>query len=197
MLQAHDHLLARGRETRREGHAGEVADDLALSAVDVEQKHARVGLPVGHVGEFLRGRREARRQHEILATRQIFHVRAVLIHDGEPLDAPLLRPGLVDERDARVEIALLAGEPLVDRVRNDVSDAAPVVRRREILLAGELIAGEHIPQPEFDLEPPIGLARHAARDERLRVDCAPVRKARHGVDIGYLFDVSGRIDRRE
>ena len=42
----------------------------------------------------------------------------------------LLRPGLVDEDDAGVEIALLAGQPLVDRVGDDVGDAPPVVRRR-------------------------------------------------------------------
>ena len=53
----------------------------------------------------------------------------------EPLDAALLRPGLVDEHDAGVEIALLAGEALVDRVGDDVRDAPPVVRRGEILLA--------------------------------------------------------------
>ena len=54
----------------------------------------------------------------------------------QPLDAPLLRPGLVDEHDAGVEIALLAGEPLVDRVGNDVGDAPPIVGRGGVLLAG-------------------------------------------------------------
>ena len=67
----------------------------------------------------------------------------------EPLDAALLRAGLVDEDDAGVEIALLAGQPLVDRIGDDVRDAAPVVRRGEVLLAGELLAGEHVPQPEL------------------------------------------------
>src|SRR5262249_51766265 len=31
LLQAHDHALAIGRKARREGHAGEITDDLALS----------------------------------------------------------------------------------------------------------------------------------------------------------------------
>ena len=44
----------------------------------------------------------------------------------------------------------------------------------EILLAGELLAGEHVPQPELGLEPAVGLARDAAGDQRLRVDGAPV-----------------------
>ena len=92
LLQAHDDPLAVGREPRREGHAGEIADDLALAGLDVEQIDPRLALPVGHVGDFLRRRREARRQHEVLAAREIAHIGAVLIHDGEALDAALLRP---------------------------------------------------------------------------------------------------------
>ena len=46
LLQAHDHALAVGREARREGHAGEIADDLALAGLDVEQVDARIALPV-------------------------------------------------------------------------------------------------------------------------------------------------------
>ena len=141
--------------------------------------------------------REARRQHQVVAAREIAHAGAVLIHDGQPLDAPVLRPGLVDEHDAAVEIAFLAGEPLVDRVGDDVRDAPPVVGRREVLLAVELLAGEHVPQPELGLQPPVALARDAAGDQRLRVDGAPVGKARHGVDVGDLFDEGRRIDRRE
>ena len=105
--------------------------------------------------------------------------------------------GLVDEHDARVEIALLAGQALVDLVRHDVRDAAPVVRRGEILLAGELLAGDHVPQPELDLEPAVALARDAAGDQRLRVDRAPVGKARQRVEARDLLDVGRRIDRRE
>ena len=106
-------------------------------------------------------------------------------------------PGLVDEHDAAVEIALLAGEPLVDRVGDDVGDAAPIVGRGEILLAGELLAGEHVPQPELGVQPPVALPRDAAGDERLRIDGAPVGEARHRVDAGDRFDEGGGIDRRE
>ncbi len=95
----------------------------------------------------------------------------------------LLGPGLVDEDDAGVEIALLAGEPLIDRVGDDVGDAAPVVGLGEELLAGELLAGEHVPQPELDLEAAVGLARDAPDHERLRVDHAPILEARRHVDI--------------
>ncbi len=97
----------------------------------------------------------------------------------------------------RVEIALLAGQPLVDRIRNDVRDAPPVVRRGEVLLAGLLLAGEHVPQTELGLEPPVALPGDAAGHQRLGVDGAPVGEARHRVDVDDLFDEGGRIDRRE
>ncbi len=163
LLQAHDDALAVRRKPRRKAHAGKVADDFALTGLDVEEIDARIALAVGHVGDLLGRGREPRREHEIVAAREIAHIGAVLIHDGEPLDAPLRRAGLVDEHDAAVEIAAVAGEPLVDRVRDDVGDAAPIVRRREILLAVELLAGEHVPQPEFGLQPPVALPRDARR----------------------------------
>ena len=144
-----------------------------------------------------RRRRKPRRQHQVVAAREIAHIGAVLVHDGEPLDARGARTGLVDEHDAAVEIAAVAGELLVDRVRDDVGDAAPVVRRGEILLAGELLAGEHVPQPEFGLEPAVGLPRHRSGHQRLRIDGAPIGKVRHRVDAGDVLDESRRIDRRE
>ena len=65
--------------------------------------------------------------------------------------------------------------------------APPVVGRGEILLAVELLAGEHVPQPELGLQPAVALARDAAGDQRLRVDRAPVGKARHVIDVGDSF----------
>ncbi len=65
LLQAHDDALAIRREPRRKRHAGEIADDLALAGFDVEEIDARVALRELHVGDFLRRRREARREHEI------------------------------------------------------------------------------------------------------------------------------------
>ena len=71
---------------------GEIADDLALTGLDVEQIDPRRVADERHVGDFLRRRREARRQHQIVAAGQSAHVGAVLIHDGEALDALVLRP---------------------------------------------------------------------------------------------------------
>ncbi len=162
-----------------------------------KQHDARLAAAVGHVGDFLAVRAEARGEHELLAAREVAHIGAVLIHDGETLDAALLGSGLVDEHDARIEIALLAGEPLVDRVGDEVGDAAPVVGLGEELGAGELLAGEHVPQPEFDLEAAVGLTRDAPDHEALRVDHAPILKARSHVDILDLLDECRGLDRRE
>ena len=74
----------------------------------------------------------------------------------------------------RVEIALLAGQALIDRVGNDVRDAPPVVGRGEILFAVELLAGKHIPETELGLQPSVALARDPAGDQCLRIDRAPV-----------------------
>ena len=126
-----------GREPRRERHAGEIADDLALAGLDIEQIDPGVALAELHIGDFLGRGREPRRQHEVGAARKIAHIGAVLVHQRQPLDAPLLRPALVDEHHAAVEVALLSGQPLVDLVGNDVRDAPPVFRRGKIVLAGE------------------------------------------------------------
>ena len=78
-----------------------------------------------------------------------------------------------------------------------MGDAAPVVGHGEILLPGELLAGEHIPQPELRLQTAVGLTGDAAGDQRLRVDGAPIGEARQRVDVGDALDVGRRIDRRE
>ena len=67
-------------------------------------------------------------------------VGAVLVHDRQPLDAVFLRAGLVDIDDTGVEIAFFARQALVDRVGDDVGDAAPVGLVGEELLADELPA---------------------------------------------------------
>ena len=67
----------------------------------------------------------------------------------------------------------------------------------EILLAGELLAGDDVPQAELGLEPSVALPRHAAGDQRLRVDRLPVLEVRRHVEVGDLLDEGGRVDRRE
>ena len=175
--QAHDHLLAIGREARRKGHAGKIADQFALPGLDLQEIDPRLAAFIGHVGDFLPVRRETRRQHDRLAVREIAHVGAVLVHDGEALLARVLGAGFVDEDDARVEIALLAGQPLVDGVGDDVGDAPLIGVIGEELLARHLLAGESIPQPVLGADAAVGLLADAAGHQRLRVDHLPVVEA--------------------
>ncbi|OIQ72070.1 hypothetical protein GALL_463070 [mine drainage metagenome] len=197
LLQAHDHPLAVGRKARRERHARKIADDLALSGLDVEQIDARVALAKFHVGDFLRRRRKPRRQYQIAAARQIADVSAVLIHQRQPLDTPLLRAGFVDEHDTAIEISLFPGQTLIDLVGNDMRDPSPVFRRGEILLAGQLLAGGDVPEAEFGFQAPVRLAGHAAGHQRLRANGLPARKLRGSVDVDDFLDIGGLIDRRE
>src|SRR5207302_746786 len=133
-----------------------------------------------HVSDGIGRGREARREHEVIAPREITYIRAILIHERQALDAPLLWPGFVDEHDATVEIAFVSGEPLIDRVRDDMGDATPVVGRRRVLLAMELLAGKYIPQPKLRLQPALALG-HTTSHQRLGVDLPPIGKARQSI----------------
>ena len=55
---------------------------------------------------------------------------AVLVHDGQTLDALLLRSAFRHIDDLRIEIAVFAGNPFVDGIGNHMGDAAPTLRRR-------------------------------------------------------------------
>src|SRR3546814_12178926 len=113
----------------------------------VQHVDARAALVIGEVGDLLRGRRESGRQNEILAVGQESLVRAVLIHDRQPLH-PLLRgAGLGDVDDAGIEVALFAGAPLVDSVGDDVGDTQPVLRRRVLGDARHLLLAAPVPEP--------------------------------------------------
>ena len=105
---------------------GKLPTSLALARLELQEIDARPVVGEGHVGDLLPVRRESRRQHKVLAVRQVTQIGAVLVHDGEPLDTHVLGPRFVDEDDARVEISALAGQSLVDRIGDDVGDAPPV-----------------------------------------------------------------------
>jgi hypothetical protein len=61
--------------------------------------------------------RKAGREHEVVATGEIAQIGAILVHQREPLGPPIFGAGLVYEDHAAIEIALFAGQALVDRVR--------------------------------------------------------------------------------
>jgi hypothetical protein len=96
--------------------------------------------------------------------------------------------------DSGIKIALLSGEPFVDRIGNDMGYPAPIVRRGEILLTDQLLAGEHVPQAELGFEPAVGVAGQSSRDQRLRVDHTPIGETRYRVGVDDSFDIGGGID---
>src|SRR5438045_2599940 len=75
---------------------------------------------VGGISDLLAGRREARRQHQRAAVRKIAVIGTILVHDGEALGAPRGGPALGYVDDPRIEIAVLSGDALIDRVRDDM-----------------------------------------------------------------------------
>src|SRR5258708_27860964 len=95
------------------------------------------------------------------------------------------------------KIALSAREPFVDLVRNDMSDAAEIVRPTEVLLAAELCAADHVPKPERGRDPAVGLASDPPGHKRLSVDGAPIRIVRDRVEARDFLNERGLIDRHE
>src|SRR3546814_19763742 len=79
--------------------------------------------------------------------------------------------------DLRIEIARLAGEPLVDLVGDAVGDGAPVGGRRVELRALHLGFTVDVPQAVLHLHPAVRLQFHVAADQRLGVDEAAVAEA--------------------
>ena len=162
-----------------------------------KQRDLRVGVAEGHIGDLLRGGREARRHHEIVAAREIAHVAAVHVHDREPL-APLLgRAGLVDEDDMGVEKALLAGDLREDRVADEMGDAPAVGGVGHIVLAGDLLAGRDVPQPEVGGDMGGVAVLDAPGDDELGVDRLPGVEIGPHVRIGDLLGKARRADRFE
>ena len=170
LADAHDDALAVRREARREGHAGEVADQLSLARLQVHEEHARLVAGVLHEGDFLRGGTEARGEHQLAPLAQQPHVGAVLIHHGKTLVAAILGSRLVDEHDLRVEVALLAGQALVDLVGDQMPQPAPIVLADDEALGSQLPPREHVPQPELGNHPAVRRPPRPADHHSLGID---------------------------
>ncbi|MDF2813752.1 MAG: hypothetical protein K0S56_4783 [Microvirga sp.] len=128
--------------------------------------------------------------------RQEPHIGAVLVHDGEPLAAIFLGAGFIHEHHPRVEEAAEPSDLGIDRVRNDVADAAPEIRIGRVLLTGQLLARLHVPQAEFCLEPTGRITRDAPGDEGLCARKLPRLETRRGIE-GGPFRKPRFVERRE
>ena len=76
-------------------------------------------------------------------------------------------------------------------------DRAPRLSRAAQLQAHEILLGEHVPKPKFDDESARVAGYHAAGDQRLGVDDAPILEARPHRHAAGFDDEGGRIDGAE
>ena len=67
------------------------------------------------------------------------------------------RAAFGNEDDAGIEIALFAGDALIDRVRHHMGDAPPIFRLVVKDCAQHLAFAIDVPQTEIDAQPPVGL----------------------------------------
>ena len=81
---------------------------------------------------------------------------AILIHDSKPLQPPVRRTAFGDVDNTCIEIAGFACYTLVDCVRDNMGDPAPVRRHSRIGVGDHLLFGKHVPQPEFNMTAPFG-----------------------------------------
>ena len=76
-------------------------------------------------------------------------------------------------------------------------NATPVRRHGVVGKTGHLFFGEHIPQPEFDLQPPIRLQHRRTADQRLRANHPPVGETRLLLRGSRGLDESLPVERTE
>ena len=101
------------------------------------------------------------------------------------------RARLVHEDHAGIEKALLAGDPREDGVRHDMRDPPGVGGFGRILLAGDLLPGPEIPQPEVGLEA-VAAPLDPAGDQELGGGRLPGRDLRRigiGIGLGEGFGI--------
>src|SRR5262249_18492749 len=95
----------------------------------------------------------------------------------------------------RFEIARFADEALVDGAGDNVPNLLPMLRRGEVLRAGELQSPANVPHAEFGAQPAVGHRPDAAGDETFGAERAPRVELRYAVDVDC--GRGGRIDQRE
>jgi hypothetical protein len=105
-------------------------------------------------------------------------------------------PRLGHEHHAGVEIALLAGQALIDRVADLVGDTTPVLRAGSELEAEQLLLGEDVPEAEIHLQARADHG-HLAVDQGLRLDLLPCGEARLDRGVQVPLDEARRVQRPE
>ena len=99
---------------------------------------------------------------------------AVRIHDGEALGAAVLGAGFGDIGDPAVEEGALAGQARIDQVGAFVRGAAPVARRNDEALPGELGLQSDVVKIAADGELAVRIGLDEALDQSLGAASAPI-----------------------
>ena len=119
----------------------------------------------------------------MLAIRQEFSVRAILIHNRKAFHTRCTRAGFSNENDTAIEIAFVTCEACIDVIGQNVRDTAQILRGRYILAtttAGEemLLFLRRIPETEGHAHAAVIHDLDFTNTQRFSVDNAPVGKAR-------------------
>src|SRR5690606_10456153 len=113
------HLGPVVRETRRQHLTVELAQAFAAAGRQIVEVDAAVVLAQRHIRHFVGVRgREARRHDHLVALGQEDGIVTVLIDDGQARELVQLGAAFGHEQNARIEEARLAGQTLIDHVRN-------------------------------------------------------------------------------
>ena len=120
--EAHNEALAVRRKSGREGHASKFSDHLMDIALKIMQIDARRGFEIGDIGDFLQGGAEAGREDDFAPFCDVAIVGAILIHDGEALDALFFGSPFLNKDDLGVEIAAFACEAVIDGVGDEMGE---------------------------------------------------------------------------
>ena len=139
-------------------------------------------------------RAETRREHQLAAVTQEAQVLTVLVHNRQPLDAFVLGTRLVNKDDARIEVALLTRQTLVDLICNDVADPAPILRACRKSLTGKLLACRHVPKTKLSDDTAVIAPVNTTDNQRIGLNRAPIRKARSGIYIAHAFQERGAVE---
>ena len=116
MLEAHNDALTVRRETWRKRHTWKITDDLTLTACQVHHENSRLSVDIGHVGDFLAFRVEARSYDKLTPIAQQSEVFTVLVHNSEAFQSLILWTGLINEHNTGVEIPALQRHLLIDLI---------------------------------------------------------------------------------
>ena len=124
-------------------------------------------------------------------------VRTVLIHNSKALDTSLLWATFSDIDDPGIEIPILAGNTVINRVGDNMRNASPIHSCCREGPANHLRFRKDVPKTKFNPYLAIRQQFHFAIHERLRVYDAPIRESRPYIQRFWILQKGTRINRQK